>query len=990
MDNEELDEGRRDEQKDEKMTGMLEKVAKKDNKSKFKMIATRLTAIITAIQTMLPIIIGMCVVGAILGAVIYIFDLEGDNSVSSVATSTLLEDEESVRITNEDGNGEYYFKINKEIKEKYLELINKADHDGYYWRTDPPPNEEEFVYDKDNATIKEEDIAEWFLTDDYEPYFIKMIRAEIASSYPRLSGYEGESGTEDKAENKKDKAGDYVAQGAAKIKRTKMDEEGNPIEPPIDLTYVSYEEFQEMLTWTGESALDALNYFSLEGDKLYYITYKRIVVKVDDVEISNEIKLSPNSVSYKTLTSMCSMPYDFLFALLQESENPEYIMKVVDLLLQDTELVLMIQDGMNIRTHTKIETFYHAQKTVTEDYKSTGSYAEGFSWESKGTTTSYSYPAGAAEITKTETITYTNTANVFIKKAKTWCMDFEQKATLVETEDKGEEVITTNTPLVGDLEGLGYLKVPSGEGIGEATGAGQTASEKSTYISVGTILYSISEKIDVKDFSWSISIDTEKRINYERFLGLWKNEKGEYELDCQFDPKGKKVGYILPTDEETKSYPVDVIPQENGQRIDELVNLLALSENTQMHEQLMKYYWNIYMGENIYDVDIDAILDFINTDVINTPGSSYGTIPVNGCNLTREEFISLVENYKTSETYQEKFAKYAGTIYDICTSKNINPILCVAVAGQESSFGASIPKDKDHPLQDATFNYWGLGVYNNSNTGKAFPTMEAAVTDWCDLILNYQTPGTTAYQMIVNRSTSFKTVNNKFTGSPSNLYDVWCIYAWLGDDHQSTVYKGVNVKDFITRYLTNIECNHSLTDPTTVEEQAAYIEYYVDNGIAKIAQEIFGNKAIIGGSSEVVEFASQFLGEGHSRFTSWYGTSADWCAMFVSYCYDKCGLIPNVFPRKYAGCGDGVRAAQNIGKFRERSSGYIPKAGDIFFLKATKPGALSRHTGIVTGCDGTYVYTIEGNAGNYDWSRNKVEKGRYPLTSNDLLGYFES
>ncbi len=984
MDNEEL-EKRRDKQEDEKMQGMLEKDSKKNNKSKFKMIASRLAAIILS-KTMLPIIIGMFAAGFILGAAIYIFDLEGDNSVSSVASSSIINNKEYVDIEDA-GNGEYYFKIDKKLKDDYIKLINKAYYEGYYFETNPEKDDdiEEFVYDKENPYIKEEEIAEWFLTDDYEPYLIKMIRAEIASSYPKLGDYEGEPGTEDKVGNKKDKNGNYAVQGVAKIKRTKMDEEGKPIEPPIELKYVPYDKFKEMLQRTDESALEALNYFSFEGEILYYATYQRVKVEVNGVEVSNIIRLTENPISYKNITSMCSMPYNFLFPLLQESENPEYIMKVIDLLMKDTELVLMIQDGMNIRKHTKTETSYHAQQTVTYTYTSFGSEETGYSWGGGGHgTVSYLYPAGEPIINETVTTTYTNTANVFIKKAKTWCIDFEQEAILSVTDKPGEAVTTTEEGQQEGLSGIGYLQVSTSGSLGTPTGSGQTATVTITSISASPILYSTTEKIDEKDFSWNTSETTPKRINHERFLGLWKNEKGEYELDCQFDPKGKKVGYVLPTDNITKSYPVDVIPQENGQRIDELIELLSNDQNLQMQTQLMKYYWNIYMNDNIYDVDIDGILDFIDTDIM-TIIKGYGTIKVNGCDLTREEFIALVENYKTSQEYQDKFAKYAGIIYDICMSKNINPILCVAVAGQESNFGASVPSNSQ-------FNYWGIGVYNNSSTGTQFTSIEDAITSWCNLILNYQTPGTSAYNRIIERSSSFKTVNNKFTGSASNLYDIWCIYAWLGDDHQSIVYGSVNVKEFISRYLKNIECNHGLIDPTTVEEQAAYIEYYVDNGIAKIAKEIFGDKAIFGGSSQVGEFALQFVGEGHSRFTSWYGTRADWCAMFVSYCYDQCGLIPSVIPAKFAGAGAPIM--QGNTRYRPRSSGYVPKSGDLIFFNWG--GAIyASHVGIVYKCDGTRVYTVEGNTvgkneNGLPWNKSRVVAKDWALSSEYIVGYLES
>ena len=82
-----------------------------------------------------------------------------------------------------------------------------------------------------------------------------------------------------------------------------------------------------------------------------------------------------------------------------------------------------------------------------------------------------------------------------------------------------------------------------------------------------------------------------------------------------------------------------------------------------------------------------------------------------------------------------------------------------------------------------------------------------------------------------------------------------------------------------------------------------------------------------------------------------------------------------------------------MGKFREKSSGYVPKAGDIIFFVGD-PGYISKHTGIVTNCDGTYVYTVEGNSGSSGttpyWKGSRVTKNSYLLTSSSILGYFES
>ena len=566
------------------------------------------------------------IISILLGGIITIFDFEGDNNIASEASSSILKDEELVSIEKAPGDQGYYFKIDQKVKEEYIKLLNKAYYEGYYHENQPEEDEDkpEFEYNPDRANIKEADIIEWFKTKDYEPYLIKMLKAEIASSYPKLGDYEGEDDPKSEKNrelgNKIDPDGNYVAQGRTIIQRTKMGLDGTPAANPIELEYVPYEEFQEMLKRTDESAMEVLDYFSFKEDMIYYATYKLVIVEVNGVEVSRTFQLEENSVSYKSVSSMCNMPYNFLFAILQGSENPEWVMKVIDLLLKDEnhELILMIQDQLNIVKLTQIETQYHAQKTVTEHYKSVGSESMGYHWVSIGESSpSYSYPAGAPIITTTVTTTYTNTAKVFIKKAKTWCIDFEQEATLVVNETEGEEVVTNEFENYTDADyaGLGYPNTGGTSGLGKPTSAGQTTSKTNTSLSSGTLLYTTSEKLDTKDFTWDISTVTEKRINYERFLGLWKNTKGEYEIGCLFDYNGKQVGYPLPKDEETLSYPPDVLSMENHQDIDYLIDALALHEDTQMHEELMKYYWNKYTGEEWYDVDLDGLLDFFDTEI---------------------------------------------------------------------------------------------------------------------------------------------------------------------------------------------------------------------------------------------------------------------------------------------------------------------------------------------------------------------------------------
>ena len=461
-----------EQKQDDILSNTLKRDSKRHNKSNFKMIATRLAkifmAIVTFIQTFWPLLLVVVVV-CTLSAIIHIFDLEGNSNVAHVAASTVIKEHTTIEAA--EGEEGYYFKIDKEIINEYIKYINEAYYNGYYTATNPEkdPDKEEFVYDPENPYIKESEIAEWFRTEDYKPYLMKMIRAQIASSYPRLGNYQGkDTGNERDKElgNKVDDDGNYVAQGIVEIQRTKINNDGST-EEPITLEYVPRDKLQELINSEDiEKKKKALNYYSFdESGILYYAVYKEEVTTVNGEEVSRTYELQEKPISYKSITSMCDMPFAFLFNLLQESKNPDFVMAVIDLLLEDSEVVFMILDQLNIATVTKVDTSYNVGKTVTDFYKAyddsyrmpDGTVVEDYYWSVYDTKTDYEFPMGEPQITTTITTTYENTANAFIQKANTWCVEFEQEAIPLNTYTPGEENVTYNEDK--NFEALGYFQV---------------------------------------------------------------------------------------------------------------------------------------------------------------------------------------------------------------------------------------------------------------------------------------------------------------------------------------------------------------------------------------------------------------------------------------------------------------------------------------------------------------------------------------------------
>ncbi|MBQ9414483.1 MAG: CHAP domain-containing protein, partial [Clostridia bacterium] len=133
----------------------------------------------------------------------------------------------------------------------------------------------------------------------------------------------------------------------------------------------------------------------------------------------------------------------------------------------------------------------------------------------------------------------------------------------------------------------------------------------------------------------------------------------------------------------------------------------------------------------------------------------------------------------------------------------------------------------------------------------------------------------------------------------------------------------------------------------------------------------------------------------YTKYGVWYDKKYDvgngsfsygaWCAMFVSWCADQAGIPADiVYPHAY--CPYGVTWYKNHNIWKDRSSGYVPKAGDIIYFQSS--GSAS-HIGIVTGCNGSTVYTVEGNTSSatYDPEGNVCADKSYALSNTRIMGY---
>ena len=133
------------------------------------------------------------------------------------------------------------------------------------------------------------------------------------------------------------------------------------------------------------------------------------------------------------------------------------------------------------------------------------------------------------------------------------------------------------------------------------------------------------------------------------------------------------------------------------------------------------------------------------------------------------------------------------------------------------------------------------------------------------------------------------------------------------------------------------------------------------------------------GNPELVSLAKKQVGNvGGYPYWSWYGFNGrvEWCACFVSWCYNKAGKNE---PR-FAGCqSQGVPWFTSRGQWGARGYKNIAP-GDVIFFDWDGDGGAD-HVGIVIGTDGSRVYTVEGNSGN----ACKIKS--YDLNSGYIKGY---
>jgi len=268
-------------------------------------------------------------------------------------------------------------------------------------------------------------------TDEEIECLYKCLKAEWATTYPNL-GQEVDN---------KDIDSEFI-QGIITIRRGKQDG------TVINLTYKPYEEFTNIKDET------ALNYFSIKDGNLIVASWSSNEIKYEINEITGslsediksqfissgrQISISETSINYRSMIGTHIVPFEFLFALLVNTEDVDFVNELADLALDGTIEITIYDNTSQITTkekeHITEETNYKkdVNYTIRTEYQEI--LKSGQVSRSGATNSSYNEIFDSAEkkeleyeITKT-TINESNSYVVGLTNVSSWLADIENNYT---------------------------------------------------------------------------------------------------------------------------------------------------------------------------------------------------------------------------------------------------------------------------------------------------------------------------------------------------------------------------------------------------------------------------------------------------------------------------------------------------------------------------------------------------------------------------------
>lgn len=613
------------------------------------------------------------------------------------------------------------------------------------------------------------------------------------------------------------------------------------------LQFIDYETFKQYI---ADSNSEVFKYCSINDNGQLVIAQSYRHSKVLDTNVPGETpineeqyNISEMSLDYKSALSSYAMPFNFLWALLVKSTEEDFVYELAKLAM-DTEITITAYDNYMRTEETEESQFTMSGRKeliVRQFIKHSGTLTK-ITREREFDTSDTTYHRKLTEVTETRNVTLN------VTYANTWIAKYQNEYTY----ESIPATVTENNAQSNNSQAIETInRYLTKAEIEQDSFAQEVLNDLEHGKMEGTVYTVESERLisDIKEKSRTSKIVSSGNSYKE---GTPQIEE-KTDLNSQ-EPNFCTILKKYPRAESKIMSSVEWLFEMMEQNTENVTNMI----------DLVKYLLYKATGRDLGVTELSA-----NFFIIKNLSSMYGGsgISVNKTSISREDFIKCVKEYRNDSGYQRRFAAYADKIYDICVKNNINPILCVA-QGQESSFGESTPIN-------SPWNYWGLGVNNESSVGTEFATIDEAIECYCKTILGYQKPGSIAY----TKAQVYAPHSDKITGNMTSIYDILCAYMYLGDKHSGKVYGNVNVKQYLIQHM-NYDCKHELEESTTLEEQAAYVVDYIDNRVIAIAKDIFGSKIYSGGSIiEVADMIHKYMEQNNYTY----------CVLDNSNQYEECG-----------------------------------------------------------------------------------------------------
>lgn len=711
------------------------------------------------------------------------------------------------------------------------------------------------------------------------------------------------------------------------------------------------------------SGKDITECFSVSPDgKL--VTASKTVNTDNNGNATTNIRLQ--ELEYKSKVSKYITPFEFLINLCVATQNPEYVSTLADKIVKETSIVITIMD--NVTTIDTTRTYkYKSATSVDQEGRiytknnETGEYSDsGRRNPRRGNPTvtlpseSTEYSIGSSTNNKIEA----HNPTIQITSVDTWFVKQE---------------ITYNNKTDGPTEDTAYEEI-------EAEIPSHTdASYKYQYTTEDTINTAEEIRMYISTVTYKVNQMTEIITN----TTINTYSEGVSESDSGSVAEGKtdeilqmlKDRYKIPNST-LKEAPIYKL--ENGAEI--FFKMLQKSSRTQELERIMRYVLYLYNGKDYGVTELDwnqYCIPKLNNVVFGTDI---------GKEFTKSWENDALRKYMNGET------SYSGKYVVNYITEDNTKFVCYTDVRNTRNYGFGICHYTGGAAGGTSNNhidkYAALGI---DIKAPEYNILNESLMD-VDIVM-------TIFDQVYEEMKQ-EALNNREKFAPGSPELTEGQLICLTDMR----YQGsIKWKDFYTIYATQNEekiKEYILGRSEQGRGQARWKAYSQEIYMTRGGEILDKNMYV--GTSDVVKFALSLVGENHTRFTSYsptennitfYGNfitcEGNWCAMFVSYCYHQCGLIPDILPRPFRGCEEYKLMKEQTTRWRYRGS-YIPQPGDIIFF--TKNGTESYHTGLVKETDGAKVYTIEGNTGysstNPYWRGSHVEEKDYTLNSSKILGYF--